>query len=175
MSKLKRLIEHQRIRVDAHEAGTQKPVTTKGLHIDKTFTEKRLRGKRVKIGIVDGEIETNLDSDDKQSVLREIRDVLKKNKAILADFAETVADALSRWSSGKITVEEARDSARAIAGQLGLKAEITEEIVRKVGENLEELLTIHRDEGKHEYWLHFTPVAFAAGPGKGRVFKGWEK
>ncbi len=143
MATLKRLIEHQRIRIDAHEAGTGQPAKAEGLHIDKTFTEKRLKGKRLKINLNSGEIDAGkIDDQDLKRVLREIRDVLKKDKNILRDFGETIADELNRWSGGKINVETAKTSASAIAKKLGLKPEIQEEIVRKVHGRLTELVTI---------------------------------
>ena len=121
---LKKLIDHQRIQIDDHNAGSRQPSDIDGLHIHKTFTEKRLEGKYVKIGLTGVGIDSNLSPKDMKSVMSEIRRVLKKDPQKWSNFGRSVAKALHAWSNKEISPEMARSYSIEIAGQMGLNKTI---------------------------------------------------
>lgn len=168
---LKRLIQNQKIIIDPHKAGSEGDF--KDLHIDKRFIGGKRKGQRIKINITTGKIDysKNIGKIERKRIMHEIRKALE-NRQKLKEFSDAIGDTYKRWSSGKITVEEARKYAQRIAASLDLKPKIETEFIKRIEDMIMQYVSIHKDTSGHEYWIQQEKRIIAAGPGHVRFYKG---
>jgi hypothetical protein len=154
---LKSLIQNQKLRIDNHNRGNVVSADLKCVHIHKSFYCGKRRGKSVRISIKgDKKIDFDREFDDKerQAIVKEISAVLEKDKEKLLKFSRYVADALYRWSAKEITLEEAQQYAAGIAKSFELESRAREELIKKVGENLVQYISIHADSSGQLYTIN---------------------
>lgn len=173
---LKTLIENQRIRIDSHYAGVDKPINFADVHIHKEFLDRKRRGGWIRIYLNGEKIEfaNRFKYDERSKILSEIKNVLK-SKYVLEQLANDVADAFYRWSSKDITMKQAREYAKKIAQHFGLKKNIVEEFINYVEGALMQYLSIHSDEDNKKYWILQCKEFIAVGPGKVKLLKGFRQ
>ncbi|MEQ8409552.1 MAG: hypothetical protein RKH07_14885 [Gammaproteobacteria bacterium] len=114
MPTLKRLIKGQNIAFDTHQAGDAQEINWRDVHL-----EKRLHGKRgkVRFPLIGNQYPSSqgLNSNDYGRIVSEVRKVLRKNENLLQELAESVVDALKRFSNDEATYKDYIDSANRIA------------------------------------------------------------
>ena len=150
------LIKGQKLRIDPHKSGMDIPLDLKGVHIHKSFYEGRRKNKEVLISIKGENIEFRGVYNDKErrSIVNEIKNVLDRDRHKLIDFAKYVADGLYRWSQKNIQIEDAQQYASGIAERLGLKPEASKVLIKKVGDQLVQYVSVHSDRKNQIYTIN---------------------
>lgn len=164
---LKRLIDNQKLRVDAHSRGVATPNDLKGVHIHKTFIDHKRRNKSIRIDITGDNIqyEKSFNDTDKARIVKEIGDVLETDKQKLIEFAKYVSDILWRWSNKGITADKAQEYAKKIASLFDLEETAQKEFTSKVDGEISRYISIHRDSQNKLYVIDQNAKRILISPG----------
>ncbi|MBA3051804.1 hypothetical protein KJ959_09080 [bacterium] len=167
---LKQLLKDQKIRIDDHSRGSGQPIEPENVHLHKSFTGKKNKGKKIIIYInrPNNNIEFygNFSGNEKDKIMSEIRRVLSRDKAKLKLLIDMIFEALAIWRNNNIGIEKAREIANNLAAQFGLGAMIHEEFVNRIEGKLKEVISIHLDEQKKTYWISQRKDRILAGDGR---------
>jgi hypothetical protein len=159
MAKLNRLIKGQDLAFDTHQAGDGQPVNWKDLHM-----EKRLHGGRGKLrfplfGGQNPKKPRNMNSEDYESTIREVKAALKKNADLVEKLSETITEKMKKFSSQDVTAEQVREAANKIASAFDLDESFIENVVSKFG-RLTEYSSYHLD--KKDFLLYQVSISSKA-------------
>ena len=153
MSKLKRLINGQDIAFDTHQAGDGRGVRLADLHLEKRLHNRKGKIRYPLFGEGGPTYSDRVSEATERRVTKEVRDALKGNSELQRQLAETILDALKRFSDGRASVETAKAAAKKIARQFGLDESFLRVVEDYSGTQLLSLRTVHfnREEGSlHE-------------------------
>lgn len=144
MANLKRLINGQNLRFDTHQAGDAQATKWQHVHLEKILHQ----GGSVKFPLV-GDFQPTVSSrigrDQLESVLREVRHELRKDPKLVQAMAESVVYALSRFSSGAATIEDAKLAAKKFAKYFGLDENFVRTVEDYMGQRLHKFTSYHRN------------------------------
>lgn len=144
MAKLGRLISGQDISFDTHQAGDGQEVNWRNVHLEKSVHNER--GK-AKFPLLSNERPSNkgMNDDVYAKVTKEVKRELKKNKVLVDELAETVADVIKRFSQGKATEEDGMTAAKKLAGYFDLDDKIVSSLSNEFKDPEDmDFSTIHR-------------------------------
>lgn len=142
VAKLSRLINGQDIKFDTHQAGDGQTVNWKAVHL-----EKRMHNRKGKIRIPllgnGNPSSRRMSRDDFERIMREVRNELDSNQALIKKLAETIVDILGKFSSGQSTSEDAKQAAKKVAGYFDLDDEFESVLERYARGKLVSYTSVH--------------------------------
>jgi len=142
MGKLRGLINGQDVSFDTHQAGDKQQINWKNVHLEKRIHN---RGGKARFPLLGGEKPSNsgMNDNDFSRVITEVKRILKKDRKLVRELAETIVTQLEKFSSHTATSETAKEAAKRFAEYFDLDSEFLR-IVEEYTENrLQSFTSIH--------------------------------
>lgn len=142
MAKLGSLINGQDVTFDTHQAGDGQPVRLGDIHLEKRLHNS---GGKARFPLLGNEEPSNSGMNDKDfnRVVNEVKKVLKKNKQVEKNLAETIVAQLNRFNDKKVTSETAKEAAKRLASYFDLETDFLRIVEEYSKNSLLSFTTIH--------------------------------
>lgn len=145
MAKLNHLIKGQDVSFDTHQAGDGQEIHWQELHLEKTIHGGLGAIKFPLFGAREPKLPEGMTKARFNSVRSEVKRALKKNERLVRDLAETIADQMNRYSSGRAGESYAEEVARKVANSFDLDEEFIVIARNHIANRLSSYVTLHVD------------------------------
>lgn len=153
---MKQLIQNQVVTFDNHNPG--QIANVRGLHMHKKMMGKKFKGVDIKIPFNPEEdiYYPESRSEDAKYIINEIKQVFKKDKVKLVEFAQKVSSIIESYSQSIPKNDRnnfMKESAQTLAKHLGINEHIRSKIQKEIEDRLVFVITQHSDNEGASYFI----------------------
>ncbi len=155
---MKQIIKDQTVSFDTHQAGDRREVDADQLHMHKRMNGKRFKGVNIRIPFDPNKPIDYSGNNSKEGkhLIREIREVFKKNPAKVREMAKFVANRISRYTAD-MNAEDSKNfldnTANALGKHFDLNDNVSEAMTQQIHNNLSFYITSHTDNDGKVYYI----------------------